>query len=49
VASFSGSAEAGVHEIDWEAGNIVASGVYLYRLVADNGHFVANKKMVLLK
>jgi hypothetical protein len=49
VTSFSGSAEAGVHEIDWEAGNIVASGVYLYRLVADNGHFVANKKMVLLK
>ena len=49
VASFSGSAEAGVHNIDWEAGNIVASGVYLYRLVADNGNFVANKKMVLLK
>jgi hypothetical protein len=49
VASFSGSAEAGVHELDWEAGSIVASGVYLYRLVADNGQFVANKKMVLLK
>ncbi len=49
VTSFTGSAEAGVHEIDWEAGNVVASGVYLYRLVADNGRFVANKKMVLLK
>jgi len=49
VASFAGSAEAGVHEIDWEAGSIVASGVYLYRLVADKGKFVANKKMVLLK
>ncbi len=49
VSSFTGTAEAGVHEIDWEAGSIVASGVYLYRLVADNGHFVANKKMVLIK
>ncbi len=49
VASFNGSAEAGVHFIDWEAGSIAASGVYLYRLVADNGQFVANKKMVLLK
>jgi len=49
VESFSGSAEAGVHEIDWAAGSYVASGVYLYRLVANNGQFVANKKMVLLK
>jgi len=49
VTSFTGSAEAGVHKIEWEAGNVAASGVYLYRLVADNGHFVANKKMVLLK
>jgi hypothetical protein len=49
VASFAGAAEAGVHEIDWDAGSYVASGVYLYRLVADNGRFVANKKMVLLK
>ncbi len=49
VSSFTGTAEAGVVDIDWEAGNIVASGVYLYRLVADNGKFVANKKMVLIK
>lgn len=49
VETFSGTAEAGVHEFDWEAGNIVASGVYLYRLVANNGQFIANKKMVLLK
>ncbi len=49
VASFAGAAEAGVHYIDWDAGSVVASGVYLYRLVADNGQFVANKKMILLK
>jgi hypothetical protein len=49
VAAFTGTAEAGVQELEWEAGNIVASGVYLYRLVADNGRFIANKKMVLLK
>lgn len=49
VEEFTGSAEAGVVEFDWDAGSTVASGVYLYRLVADNGHFVANKKMVLLK
>jgi hypothetical protein len=49
VAAFTGSAEAGVVEFDWDAGSTVASGVYLYRLVADNGRFVANKKMVLLK
>jgi hypothetical protein len=49
VKSFAGSAEAGVQHVEWEAGSVVASGVYLYRLVADNGKFVANKKMVLLK
>jgi hypothetical protein len=49
VATFEGSAEAGVVEFDWDAGSTVASGVYLYRLVADNGRFIANKKMVLLK
>ena len=51
VAHFVGAAEAGVHEVVWEAGSL-ASGIYFYRLVADNGpdnRFVANKKMVLLK
>jgi hypothetical protein len=51
VANFTGSAEAGVHEIVWEAGNL-ASGIYFYRLVAQNGtddRYIANKKMVLLK
>jgi hypothetical protein len=51
VADFTGSAEAGVHEIVWEAGNL-ASGIYFYRLVANNDtgdQYVANKKMVLLK
>jgi hypothetical protein len=49
VAAFSGSAEAGEHGLEWDAASTVASGVYLYRLVANNGQFVANKKMVLLK
>lgn len=49
VATFSGAAEAGVVEFDWDAASTVASGVYLYRLVANNGQYVANKKMVLLK
>ena len=51
VANFNGSAEAGVQEIVWEAGNL-ASGIYFYRLIAENGsdeRYVDNKKMVLLK
>jgi len=46
VAKFSGMAEAGMHEVVWDASNN-ASGIYLYRLEADQ--FTATKKMVLLK
>ncbi len=51
VAAFDGSAEAGVHEVVWEAGSVHASGIYFYRLVAENGsdRYVDTKKMVLLK
>ena len=46
VASFSGTAEAGEHTIEWDA-STNASGIYFYRLEA-NG-FSATKKMVLVK
>jgi len=46
VASFTGSHEAGVIEIEWDA-SAHASGVYFYRLNA--GSFTDVKKMVLLK
>jgi len=46
VASFNGSHEAGVVEIEWEASNY-ASGIYFYKLTA--GSFTDTKKMVLLK
>ncbi|MCH7946381.1 MAG: T9SS type A sorting domain-containing protein [candidate division Zixibacteria bacterium] len=51
VAAFDGSAEAGQHEVVWEAGTVHASGIYFYRLVAENGtdRYVDTKKMVLLK
>lgn len=41
-----GSLEAGEHVIQWDGFN-AASGVYLYRLQADD--FVDTKKMVLMK
>jgi len=47
VKTFVGTGDAGTVNIEWNASN-VASGVYLYRLVAD-GRQVATKKMVLLK
>jgi len=46
VERFAGSHEAGIVEIEWDAGNL-ASGIYFYKLTADN--FTATKKMVLLK
>ena len=51
VAILSGSEAAGEHEVTWEAGSVNASGVYFYRLVAENStdRYVDTKKMVLLK
>ena len=46
VATFEGTADAGVVEVEWDASNL-ASGVYFYRLTA--GEFTATKKAVLLK
>jgi hypothetical protein len=47
VEVFSGSADAGYHQVVWDAGANVASGVYFYKLNA--GDFNDTKKMVLLK
>lgn len=46
VTSFTGTHEAGIVNIDWDASNN-ASGIYFYRLTA--GSFSDTKKMVLLK
>ena len=46
VTSWTGKSEAGLHNVEWDAG-IYASGVYLYRLVASD--FSETRKMVLLK
>ncbi|MCH7820268.1 MAG: T9SS type A sorting domain-containing protein, partial [Candidatus Marinimicrobia bacterium] len=37
---------AGIHSVSWDASS-VASGIYLYRLVA--GNFVETRKMVFIK
>ena len=48
---FNGLVEAGEHQVVWngknETGEAVASGVYFYRLTADN--YTDTKKMMLLK
>ena len=46
VSRMAGTHEAGVVELEWDAGEL-ASGVYFYKLNA--GSFTATKKMVLLK
>ena len=38
---------AGTHQIEWDA-SAFASGVYLYRMMTDNG-YVETKKMILLR
>ena len=45
VETFEGSSEAGLVNISWNAD--VASGIYFYKLTADN--FTSTKKMVLMK
>ncbi len=40
--------EAGNHTVTWEASNY-SSGVYFYRLIADNDKFVKTNKMMILK
>ncbi len=46
-----GTLEAGTHQVTWDGtdshGSVTASGIYFYRIQADN--FVATKKMTLLK
>ncbi|RME29506.1 MAG: T9SS C-terminal target domain-containing protein, partial [Candidatus Zixiibacteriota bacterium] len=46
VDEFSGTADAGTVEVEWDASKL-ASGVYFYRLTS--GNFTATKKAVLLK
>jgi len=45
--------EAGNHAVEWdgkdEKGQEVGAGVFLYRLVVDDGTFIAVRRMVLLK
>jgi flagellar hook assembly protein FlgD len=45
------SRSAGVHHVTWDGtdhnGNLVPSGVYFYRMVADD--FVDTRKMVLVR
>ena len=47
----SGPVEAGTHEVQWDGrdaqGRTVASGVYIYRLVA--GEFSESRRMTLVK
>ena len=43
-----GQMEAGYHELLWN-GSQKASGVYFIRMISDNGSFIKNTKMMLLK
>jgi len=53
IKSVSGHDEAGAVPITWNGtdanGSRVASGIYFYRITADNGRFTQTKKMVLMK
>jgi hypothetical protein len=48
VTEFAGSAQAGIVVVDVDA-STYSSGVYFYKLIADNGKFTETKKMVLVK
>jgi hypothetical protein len=48
VTEFAGNASAGIVEVDVDAASY-SSGVYFYKLIADNGRFTETKKMVLVK
>jgi hypothetical protein len=43
-----GNMDAGIHTVTWEASSY-SSGVYFYRLIADNDKFVKTNKMMVLK
>jgi hypothetical protein len=47
---FRGELAAGIHSVEWSPKNL-SSGVYVYRLEADNGtqHFVATRRLALMK
>lgn len=48
VTEFNGSAQAGVVDLEVDASSY-SSGVYFYKLVANNGKFTDTKKMILVK
>jgi hypothetical protein len=48
VTEFTGSAQAGIVDLDVDASSY-SSGVYFYKLIADNGKFTDTKKMILVK
>jgi len=48
VTEFAGTAEAGEVDLEVDASSY-SSGVYFYKLVANNGKFTSTKKMILVK
>jgi flagellar hook assembly protein FlgD len=48
-----GRMEPGHHAVEWngrdDAGNRVGSGIYLYRLVVEEGRYAESRRMLLLK